>query len=165
VRPRFECETSLSAAEITRRIQTALEQPDAPCQGRVSPGFVSLWLPAEEQHYWSPQLQMTIEESERGSRIRGLYGPRPAVWTMFVFIYALIGFSTVVVAVIGWSRRSLGLSAHILWWVPVLVLLFGSIYATSHFGQRLGHDQMSTLHDFLAESTGLRIPKEDGLMI
>jgi hypothetical protein len=79
---------------------------------------------------------------------------------MFVFIYALIGFSAVVVAVIGFSQRSLGMSAKILWLVPILAVLFGSIYATSHFGQRLGHDQMDILHDFLADSTGLTIQEE-----
>jgi hypothetical protein len=160
VRPRFDCETSLSVDEISKRIQSGLDQPDAPCKGRVSSGFISLWLPAEDQHYWSPQLHMTVEESERGSHIRGLYGPRPSVWTLFVFIYAILGFSTVVVAIIGLSQRSLGLSAGILWLVPVLAILFGSIYATSYFGQRLGHEQMDVLHDFLSDSTGLTIQEE-----
>lgn len=133
--------------------------PGARCTGMATEGFASLQIPDKDRHYWSPQLSLMMEELENkeGTLIRGLYGPAPAVWTMFVFFYALIGFALVVVLIIGFSRKSLGMEAPILWWVPVLLLVFLSLYLVSYFGQKLGHDQMETLHTFLEECLGLEI--------
>ncbi|MEL6925713.1 MAG: hypothetical protein AAFO94_16835, partial [Bacteroidota bacterium] len=94
-------------------------------------------------------LSIAIEPEETGSLLRGLYGPKPAVWTMFVFFYALVGFAVVVVSVIGFANLSIDKSGAILWLVPVLLLIFLSLYLVAYFGQRLGHDQMLTIHHFL----------------
>ena len=93
VRPRFKIETPLKVETLTQRIALALDKEDAPCKGRInSTGFGSIMLPVDQQHYWSPRLTISMEETEDGTIIRGLYGPRPAVWTMFVFFYSFIGF-------------------------------------------------------------------------
>lgn len=160
VRPRFEAHSSLLPRILEERIRQHLAKEETPCQGKVYQGYVSLFLPREEQHFWSPQLSLTLEETDYGSHLRGLYGPRPNVWTMFVFFYALVGFAALVIAIIGLSRYNLGMSAGILWWVPILGLIFGSIYYASRTGQKLGHDQLDTLHNFLAEATGLQIEEE-----
>ncbi len=157
VRPRFQIETIYSVTELADKINAGLQREDAPCKGRVQSTYASLYLPQEEQHYWSPRLTLTLEETPTGSLLRGLYGPRPAVWTMFVFFYAIIGFAIMVISIIGLSHWSLGQNATILWLVPVLVLVFLSLYLVAYFGQKLGHDQMVTLHRFMEESTGLEI--------
>jgi cytochrome c-type biogenesis protein CcmH/NrfF len=51
----------------------------------------------------------------------------------------------------------LGKSTTILWVVPLLVIVFGSLYFVAYSGQKLGYDQMVTLHHFLEKSTGLNI--------
>ncbi len=157
VRPRFEVETELSADVLTEKIAAGLAQPNAPCKGRADQGYISLYLPQEDQHYWSPRLSITLEDTEKGTLLRGMYGPRPAVWTMFIFFYALIGFAIVVVAIIGLSNLSLDKSAGILWLVPLLVLAFLSLYLVAYFGQKMGHSQMVILHQFVEETTGLTI--------
>ena len=157
VRPRFQIETSYPVDEVAEMIKSALEKEDATCHGSIRHGFATLYLPAEEQHYWSPQLTLTLEETDAGSLLRGLYGPRPAVWTMFVFFYALIGFIILIVGILGLSYLTLDKPAGILWLIPVLVLIFLTLYLVAFFGQKLGHNQMVTLHTFVEESTGLRI--------
>jgi hypothetical protein len=161
VRPRFQVETSLSIEEVESRIQQSLEAADAPCRGHVRKGYAALQLPVQDQHYWSPRLVITLEEREeagtQGCKIRGLYGPRHEVWTMFVFFYALIGFGILMVAMIGGSRASLGRPSSILWALPVLVLVFASLWLVSYSGQKLGSKQMHVLHEFLEKSVGLEI--------
>lgn len=157
VRPRFRTETAMSYEEIAERINSRLKAEGAPCRGFVKNGQARLTLPAEEQHYWSPQLQISFEESENGTLMRGMYGPRPAVWTMFVFFYALIGFAMLVISMIGLSYLTLDKPATILWAVPVLAVVFLSLYLVSYSGKKLGYDQMVTLHRFIEESTGLDI--------
>ena len=50
---------------------------------------------------------------------------------------------------LGLSLWSLGNSAGILWFVPVLVFLFLSLYLVAYFGQKLGHKQMGNIHRFI----------------
>ena len=161
VRPRFKLETAHTVEELTNRISAALEKDSAPCQGHINTiGFGSIMLPVGQQQYWSPRLTISMEETENGTILRGLYGPRPAVWTLFVFFYALIALAIMVIGTIGMSNISLDKSGAILWWIPALLVVFLSLYLVSYFGQKLSRDQMVTLHEFLQESTGLEIRDE-----
>lgn len=159
IRPRFEAELPMTQATIVQKIKKGFAHPETLCVGLVTPGFANIKIPEKGRHYWSPQLSVMMEdlEGKDGTLLRGLYGPAPAVWTMFVFFYALIGFALVVVAIIGFSRLSLDMPAPILWWLPILAIVLLSLYLVSFFGQKLGHDQMEQLHTFLEESLGLEI--------
>lgn len=149
IRPRFKIESKADAISLEEKINMGTSADDAPCWGKISHGFGTLHIPQDRQHYWSPQLTIHIEEHGKGSLIRGLYGPKPAVWTMFVFFYCVIGFGTLIIAVIGYSNWSLGKSGTLLWWVPLLMLVFLSLYLVAYFGKKMGHDQMVVLHKFL----------------
>jgi hypothetical protein len=157
VRPRFKIETHYSVEELKRKLQEGLQQEHATCIGLVNPGYVTLYIPRKDQHYWSPQLNLTFEETEKGCVLRGLYSPRPAVWTMFVFFYAIIALAVLFIGVLGLSYRMLDKSAAILWLVPVLIVIFLSLYLVAFFGQKLGEKQMIILHDFTVQCTELVI--------
>mgnify|MGYP000004362715 CR=1 FL=1 len=157
VRPRFKIETNHPIKYWEDKIKTGLLEEGATCEGIVNPAFVTISLPADEQQYWSPQLTITMEETENGCLLRGLYAPRPTIWTMFVFFYSIIGFSIMTIGIIGLSNLSLNKSGAILWYIPVLVIAFLSFYLVAYFGQRMARNQMIRLHNFLEESTGLVI--------
>ena len=157
VRPRFNVETEMSAKRIAELIVSALKNNSASCEGRANEHYASLYLPKSEQHYWSPRLTITFEEDENGTLMRGMYGPRPAVWTLFVFIYSAIAFAILMVAIVGMSYITINKSGAILWLIPVLILAFLSLYFVAYSGQKMGRDQMITLHDFLEEAIGIRI--------
>jgi len=155
VRPRFQLESPDSIIELTEKIKIGLSKENAICKGWISDNYGTLFLPVEEQHYWSPYLNLNLEPTEKGTLINGLYGPRPSVWTMFVFFYALIFFIIFVIGIIGLSNILLHKSVLILWWIPVLIVVFLSLYLVAFFGQKLGHNQMVILHQFMEETTGL----------
>ena len=157
IRPRFKVETDLPAAELVTKIDASLKSEFATCKGHVFHGYAKIYMPIEVQHFWSPHLTVTFEEIDDTTIIRGLYGPRPTVWTMFVFFYALLAFAILVIGVIGLSYWSLGKSMNILWWIPILGLVLGSLYFVAYSGQKLGEDEILTIHHFLEESTGLKI--------
>ena len=157
VRPRFKIETNYPVEVLRKKLQDGLEHEKATCIGIVNPGYVTLYIPHKDQHYWSPQLNLTFEETETGCVLRGLYSPRPAVWTMFVFFYAIIGLAVLFIGVLGLSYLMLDKPATILWLVPVLSLIFFSLYLVAHFGQKLGEKQMTILHDFTVQYTDLVI--------
>lgn len=157
IRPRFETTSNKSVEEISRKMKQMLDDENAPCEGKVRMGYIALNPKEEDCHYWSPHLSVTIEETEDDetvSIIRGLYGPSPGVWTMFVFFYSIIGLSLLIVMVIGFANRSIGESCTILWLIPFLVVAFLSLYIASYFGQKKGHDQVEILHNYLEECIG-----------
>ncbi len=151
IRPRFTLSSKASVETICSRYKTILLTKQAPFLGKVRHGYISIVPSIEHQHYWSPHLSVTIEQDEENPEItllKGLYGPSPSVWTMFVFFYAIIALATVIIAVIGMANMTIGESSSILWALPFLVIIFLSLYLTSYFGQRKGHDQIKNIDDF-----------------
>ncbi len=149
IRPRFKVRSKKRSEEIVTTIRKHLKSESPTCAGKTTAHFATIYPLAEDQHYWSPQLTITIEEEEHGSLVRGLYGPKPSVWTMFVFFYSFIGFAILIVLMIGLSFLTLDQPATILWLVPILVFIFLSLYLVAYTGQKLGHKQMSGLHRFI----------------
>lgn len=156
VRPRFQADIPLTLEEISGRLRSGLGQPGARVQGRINRDFITLQLLPEDQHTWTPQLTVIVEPADSGSHIRGLYAPRPAVWTLFVFFYTAIGFSAMIILIVGLINRSLDEPSNILWWLPVLLIAFLSLYLVAWQGQRMSKGQMVTLHRFLENTLGMR---------
>ena len=150
VRPRFKIHTSLSVESLVEKIQTALKSEEAQCQGTVHELGGTISVPSEQQHYWSPQLSLSFEETESDTILRGLYGPRPAVWGMFVFFYSVIGIGIMIIATIGFSQLALGKSSELLWAVPVLILILLSLYLVSYSGSK----NRQEANDYLASFFG-----------
>ncbi|NNE26673.1 MAG: hypothetical protein HKN09_07500 [Saprospiraceae bacterium] len=157
VRPRFEVTLPFSIQDVELRLRSALNAQEVLVLGKVQNGFARFMLPLEEQHYWSPQLTINMQEDEGGTFLRGMYGPKPTVWTLFVFFYSFIGIAMVFIAIFGSSYIALGKSGAILWLIPFLLLVFLSLYLVSFFGQRLGRDQIRILHDFVEDALDVEL--------
>tara|TARA_R110002124_G_scaffold47149_1_gene140649 strand:- start:86 stop:607 length:522 start_codon:yes stop_codon:yes gene_type:complete len=157
IRPRIKVATSKTPDTLFDIISDNLNDNKYKIEGKVLPNFITIYPPHEEQHYWSPQLTVTIEQLETGSLISGLYGPQPSVWTMFIFFYSFIGFVTLIVSLIGLSFISLDKNASILWFVPILIIIFLTLYLVAYLGQKFGHRQMIYLHHFMEECLGKKI--------
>lgn len=151
-RPRFRFEIAETPVAVKQKIQNALDAESTILKGNIVKDYVVLKIPENQQHYWSPQLSLEIEATNDGSRIRGLYGPKPGVWTMFVFFYSFIGFLTMLGLIFGLSQMMLKMEPYGLWAVPVGAGLLAGLFIISKIGQRLGMEQMHQLKDFLDEA-------------
>ena len=151
IRPRFTLTSNASIEAICSRYKAILITKQKPFEGKVRHGYISI-IPTEVQrHYWSPHLSIVVEQSEEDENVtllKGLYGPSPSVWTMFVFFYAIITLVTVIVTIIGFANLSIDESGKILWALPFLIILILSIYVTSYFGQLKGKDQIEEINHF-----------------
>jgi hypothetical protein len=125
--------------------------------GKIVDDQIVLDITGEDVHYWSPQLDFRVEEDEDlkdTTIIAGLIGPRPAVWTLFMFICFSIGF-------IGFFATSYGISRYMvedfslaIWGLPVAVLIMLTAYQAGKFGERLGAHQVEVLKQFVREAVG-----------
>ena len=157
IRPRFTVDSPLSVAELDGVFNSKLKEDKALYDSQITEGFVSIYPNGSEHHYWSPHLSVIIESADEGSLLRGHFGPSPAVWTMFIFLYSIIGLSIVIFTIIGFANRSIGHSSLILWAVPFLIIVFLSLYYVSFIGQKKGHDQIEELHLYFEKCIGQEI--------
>ena len=149
IRPRFQRSISLPQPEVVRCFEQALEQA-CNLEGSIIDHHIVLRIPIEQQHYWSPQLSLTLEEEgEGGTLIRGLFGPRPSVWLLFVFLYSSIGTISLFIAITGFSQLSLGMPAPALWALPVAAVMALGLYLVAKAGERLGREEMYLLKNFM----------------
>jgi len=133
---------------------------DCACSGEILKDFIVLNIRPDEQHFWSPQLSLSFEPDEEDkifTIIRGLYGPNPTVWAFFTYGYAALAIIGTFLGMYGFSQYSLGQDAVILWAVPILALAAFTLYMVAQFGQKIGAEQMFTLHHFFEGSIGHRI--------
>ena len=150
IRPRFKQSVPIARQDIIRRFERDLAQT-SDLEGSIMDHHIVLRIPIERQHYWSPRLSLTLEEETAGGStlIRGLFGPRPSVWLLFVFLYSSIGVISLFVAITGFSQLSLGMSAPALWALPVAAVIALGLYLAAKAGERLGREEMYVLKNFM----------------
>ncbi len=152
IRPRFQREVDLPVEELLRRLGRRLAAPGEGVYGYVAEHHVVLKVPQADQHFWSPQLSLEVEPNGEGARLRGLYGPNPTVWLMFIFFYAILGFISTIVLIMGLSEWNLGLPGRILWLLPAAAFIFLMVWLSARAGQRLGREQIHLLQGFLDDT-------------
>lgn len=159
IRPRFKDTYNLKPEEVVELVRKHLAEMECGCSAKILPDFIVLNIRKQDQHFWSPQLSLSFELDEDGERtvIRGLYGPNPTVWAFFTYGYAALGILATFIGMYGFSQYSLGQEAYILWSLPVLAVVGLVLYVVAQFGQKIGAEQMFTLHHFFEDAIGHRI--------
>ena len=159
IRPRFKIEVNTSENKLIDLLKSELvEKESSKCVGLVTENYSVIKIPAQERHFWSPQLTLSYQEKDGKTEIRGLYGPNPTVWAVFFFGYALVGIVGLFILVIGFSRYTLGMSTAILWTLPALGIAALILYLVAQTGQKIGADQMYSLHHFFEDTIRKRVP-------
>ena len=148
LRPRFQMqlkkpkETLLSAFESTKQKPFLIKRLD---------DHVFIKFNKEQSHFWSPQLHLEINESEKGeSKIYGLFGPNPTLWTFFMFLH--FGVATIFIVLGVWAYSSASLDRSYTLQVGLMifmVLLWFALYAIGRAGRSKGKPQMKELHVFM----------------
>ena len=157
--------------EIVLRPRFVLDRPEekeillSAFDSRKDPGYlvkriddhVFIKLPPGEVHFWSPQLHLEIIEKEDadGSRIHGLFGPNPTLWTFFMFLH--FGVATLFIIFGIWAYSSAALGKPYGWLLGAMggmVVLWFIFYAMGRAGRKKGKPQMNELHGFLMSVLG-----------
>lgn len=150
LRPRFKLALPCSATRAAERLRGALADDGYPFRGNGYGHHFVLRVPEAERHFWSPQLSLDLEDAEGGGALmRGLFGPHPSIWTLFVAAYGVAIFCAVTGLIFGLSQWTLGQSPIALWAVPGAALLAGLTYGIGLIGRRLGYEQVLQLRDVI----------------
>jgi len=133
--------------------------------GTVFESSAVLKVHPDRQHFWSPQLELSVEALVGGSEVHGLFGPHPTVWSMFVAGYVAIGFAGTMGVVFGIAQWVMGDPAWALWSAPAAALLALGVWTVGRFGRTLGMKQVRELHGVvqaILDDCEAGQPKTDG---
>lgn len=153
LRPRFKFEKNQNNKYLLGLFDKAKKEQDNFIVSRID-NHVFLKLPKNKQHFWSPQLHLEIDEIDENScTIRGLFGPNPTVWTMFMFFHFIvaglfIGFG--VWAYTNWAlKTSYALQISLMFF---MVIIWIALYVIGQMGKKAGMEEMHLLHGFMRDT-------------
>lgn len=176
MRPSFTLEVACRGEDAMQILGARLAANPHGVEGSFSRRHGMLCMPEANRRFWSPCLDLTIEEIagklEDGSptiRVWGTFSPRPEIWTGFVFAIGILAIVAFASLFFGIAQL---LSGHPPWaWlVPVLApVLAAGIYVSALVGQGLAaadmHHMRAYVEACLGEAGGLarRAPIESDL--
>ncbi len=152
LRPHFEVIVDMTAADAAECLQRALDAHDTPVHGFARKAEAQVNIPADEAHFWSPELSIKIDEVDGRARLRGRVGPHPQVWMMFLGLHMAIAICSVGGALLGFSQWILGNPAWGFWAVPAGMFLSLLTASAAFVGQGLGADHVFRLRAFVDDA-------------
>ncbi len=156
VRPRVKKFSNQTVETLIQRFQQSFDDSSNQFNGTVIQHHVIVKIPAEEQHYWSPELHLSIEENDRdkaegATLIRGNIGPKSTVWTMFMFFYVVVGVLGMFGGMVGLSQWTLDKNPWGFWFLLAALIIIMIVYISARIGRNMGQEQMHQLIQFLDE--------------
>lgn len=151
LKPRFVLHHGEDKKVVLEKFKKAFERVETTLRGKVVGDHIVIDVANADAHIWSPQLQLEIvENDDKTSVIKGLFGPKPQLWTLFMFIHFGVALAFAVFVTMLYTDLSLGqdhtLSMILTIAMPILWMLF---YLFGRWGKKKGHGQMVELDDFM----------------
>ena len=155
VRPRFRQIVDLVADAVQTRLVCHLTREGSRCTVKNFPGYLSLRIPEQDAHFWSPQLNLSLDATDDGKTlINGTYGPNPNVWSLFLYGYLIVGTLGLLAAILGFSQWLIDLNPWGWWIFGVMAAGAIILYLVAQFGQKLGAWQTFLLHQAYESAIG-----------
>ncbi|MGJ8745334.1 GTP-binding protein [Polaribacter sp.] len=151
LRPRFSIDLEENAEVLLHRIKVFLKTDDCEFKSSIVDRHVFIDIPAKKSHFWSPQLHFeVVEVGENASTLKGLFGPKSQVWTLFMFVHFVVATLFLGFGVFAYVRYRLDESLVFpIAMLVVLPLIWVLLYFLGSIGKETGKNQMKELHDFL----------------
>jgi hypothetical protein len=153
LRPRFTIDLNESKDEVLCCFLEELKKVNSKISGNIVDEHIFITVSKKDSHFWSPQLHIEIiEKTRETSVLKGLFGPKPQVWTFFMFVHFVIGFTFLAFCVLLYTRISLGESLFFpILMLIVLPLIWILLYFLGKIGKSTGKHQMKDLHHFMLQ--------------
>ena len=150
LRPRFKIELKKNNQEVLKVFEEVKKTQKDFIVSRVD-DHVFIKIPKADEHFWSPQLHLEIMEIDKNSsRLFGLFGPNPTVWTMFMFFHFIVAGLFIGFGIWAYTNWTLKTDFAIQLFVAILmIVLWVALYFGGRLGKATGRDQMVLLHNFM----------------
>ena len=153
LRPRFKFEINSSNETILKVFEGMKTSEKEFIVSRID-DHVFIKFPKKEQHFWSPQLHLEInEETSHKAIVHGLFGPSPTVWTMFMFFHFIVAALCLGFGVWAYTNANLGNDYSIQLFASLfMIILWFILYFAGRLGRAKGKPEMHRLNNFMKET-------------
>lgn len=108
LRYRFQHQTDLTVEEVIERFKLNKEKLYPKYLISVIEDNIWVKIGADDRQLYSPHLHLEVSEtSDKKTLIRALYGPNPAMWTLFMFLHFVVAGVFIIFSVIAYTRWQL----------------------------------------------------------
>lgn len=152
LRPRYKYVSKNPKNTILKTLGDKLETNDLSLEGQVIQEHAFVRIPEKDQHYWSPELHIWVREEDQETVIFGVMGPKPKIWTMFMFFYTAVLTLWFFGSSYGIIQLWLGMEAPFLWSIPAGLIGTALVYGAAQWGQYKGREQMLVLKSFMDDA-------------
>ena len=182
MRPSFVANAQCRAEDAISVLRERLDDNPQAIEGSFSRKHGVLHICRENQQFWSPCLDLTVDETSgspvsstpsapseaEGSheavrvKVWGTFSPRPEIWTGFVFAIGTALVISLLSVIFGVAQLMLGEAPWAFVIPPVALLIMGGIYTSALVGQGLSGDDIYTIRAYVdmclreAEEVSLR---------
>lgn len=146
LRPRFSFDLTISVEAAIDAFNARKNNTEDIIISQVD-HHIFLKIPKHLQHFWSPQLDLEVFSFEEGkTTLRGLFGPNPAVWTMFMFLHFAVASLFIGFGIWAYTNASLD-SPYLLQLVlmGVMIIAWFVLYFAGRLGKQAGKKEMLKL--------------------
>ncbi|TYQ00155.1 hypothetical protein C7447_101764 [Tenacibaculum adriaticum] len=152
LRPRFSIMCERKATEVMHTLLSNLKENKKDFKTRISDNHIFIDIPEKETHFWSPQLHFEVVEDEGKTKIKGLFGPKPQVWTLFMFVHFFVATAFIGFTIMFYVKNKFGESVVFpLVMLVVLPIIWFLLYFLGQFGKQTGKNQMDDLKNFMKD--------------
>jgi hypothetical protein len=149
MRPRFELQLPVDRERWLGALESLLDNDSGTLRGQVFRKHAVVQMQDGDRTFWSPYLNLEVEDEPDGSAIRGRFSPHPNVWTMFMGVYILLAIMALGGLSYGIVQYTLDQSPWAFAIVPAAAAMFGFVYGATLIGQGLGAQQMYTMRSLV----------------
>ncbi|NNL10109.1 MAG: GTP-binding protein [Croceitalea sp.] len=150
LRPRFELSAPHDIEKLNDIFDGAAKEP---FRVKRIDEHIYIRFNTAATNFWSPQLHLELTSFEKGiTKIYGLFGPNPTLWTFFMFLHFGVGTLFVILGIFAYSKHSLG--HDVTPWIVgmvFLVILWFTLYAFGRLGKSKGKGQMDQIKSYMNE--------------
>ncbi|CAM1348464.1 GTP-binding protein [Tenacibaculum insulae] len=149
LKPRFQIDFEMNSEVLLNEMKNHLSDLSV-YKMKMIDNHVIIDVPEKETHFWSPQLSLEVEElCENTSKIKGLFGTKPQVWTFFMFLHFVVATAFLIFAIMVYSNWSLNKTTVLpIVMVVILPIIWVTLYFVGTIGKATGKQQMDELKDF-----------------
>ena len=151
LRPRFKIFVKEDGFKLIKKFEEKQNSSNCKFIIKIVDNHIVLDILKDESKFWSPQLAIEIEQHKpKESLIKGLFGPKPHIWTFFIFIHFAIALAFIGFCTLAYVQYSLKESYSFALTVSLLMpLLWFVMYFIGRWGKHKSLEQMLALHNFM----------------
>ncbi len=143
----------LSQEKYEENLKLYLKENSTEFKGNINKEVATISVKTEEDFYYKPYLSLRTEKEEGKTVVRGVFGPSSEIWTLFVFIYSVLGILWMVFITLWFVGIQIKIDDYS-WGLPVslfILVLMLITYLSARYGQMKSKREMALLRRFAIE--------------